>query len=62
MTSSSLAIAAPLPPIGRPIHDARTETRIGMAIIGLFVIGLAGWASFARLDSAIHAPLSLIHI
>lgn len=56
MTSSSLAIAAPLPPIGRPIHDARTETRIGMAIIGLFVIGLAGWASFARLDSAIHAP------
>ena len=44
------------PSAGQPLHDAWKEVRLGVAIIGIFAVGLTGWAAFARLDSALHAP------
>ncbi|WP_293883632.1 HlyD family type I secretion periplasmic adaptor subunit [Sphingomonas sp.] len=40
----------------RGLHDARTEIRIGAALIATFVIGFLGWSALAHLDAAIHVP------
>lgn len=56
---TALALQPPVAPraaSARPLRDPTKEMRVGLSLIALFAAGFVGWASFVRLDAAIHEP------
>jgi HlyD family secretion protein len=41
---------------GEPAESPRLEAMWGVAVIGLLLVGLLGWAAFTPLDAAVYAP------